>query len=146
MRAWICVLILAQVQTIFSAAKKTIPKNLRSQKPINWNLSYYSEPFGLCKTLRKLDPVEEFRYHGVAVDLFRACGPRLAVPYILKYNLPAFGELFDALSGKTYTHHLGPSSSFDISFASHSSHSEDRRHDVPHAVGRNGIFRYLRTY
>ena len=63
-----------------------------STKPINWNLSYYEEPFNLCKTLRIFNPVEQVRAHGVAVEVFRNCGPRLIVPHAIKYSFPAYGE------------------------------------------------------
>ena len=63
-----------------------------SRKPINWNLSYYEEPFNLCKTLRILNPVEQARAHGIAVEIFGKCGRRLIVPYAVKYSFPAYGE------------------------------------------------------
>ena len=69
--------------------KKRVPPK---PKPINWNLSFYSEPFKLCKTLRKFNPVEEARAHGEAVATFRQCGPKLIIHYATRYNFPAFGK------------------------------------------------------
>lgn len=76
------------VAAIRNSRIKAAPK----LKPINWNLSFYSEPFALCKPLRILNPVEQVRAHGFAVDVFRKCGPSLVIPYATRYNVPAYGE------------------------------------------------------
>lgn len=86
------VLSLALVSSIFANVRSTKGKAYtRLQKPINWNLSYYSEPWRPCKSMRKLDPVEQFRAHGVAVDVFRKCGSSIIVPCAIRYNFPAYG-------------------------------------------------------
>ena len=109
------VLVVAQVHTIFTAtaANQAKPRNVRPQKPINWNITYYSEPFGICKTLRKLNPVEQVRYHGVAVDIFRTCGPRMIIPYASQHNFPAYGECSKTVEVKAlklFEHFMSPQS------------------------------------
>lgn len=93
---WFAHLLAAMLLTV-EAVRKPNAK-YRRLKPINWNLSYYTEPFKLCKPLRVLNPVERMKAHGEAVDVFRSCGPRLVVPHATRYNFPAFGKFSSELA------------------------------------------------
>lgn len=60
-------------------------------KPINWNHSYYSEKFGLCKKLRIFNPVELVKAQRWSAEIFQRCGPSLVIKYATRYNAPAYG-------------------------------------------------------
>lgn len=94
MRFALIVFFVAQTQLINAAISGPKSRALRPRqsKPINWNDSYYSEPFAPCKYLKKYNPVEQARVHGIAVDVYRKCGPKLVIPYATKYRFPSFGE------------------------------------------------------
>lgn len=68
------------------------PRPVKRPKPINWNLSYYSGKFDMCKKLRVLNPVELVKSQAWAADVFRRCAPKLVATYATKYDFPAFGE------------------------------------------------------
>ena len=89
--AW-CISLLYLTLVAGARPKKGATPRPPRPKPINWNLGYYSEPFNLCKTLRNFNPVEHARAHGVAVAMFRQCGPSIIVPYATRYRFPAFGK------------------------------------------------------
>lgn len=92
MQLSIVIYLLAAPLVTLSAVRSPKEISRRPQKPINGNLSHYSEPFKFCKELRPFNPVERFRAHGEAVDMFRKCGPSLVEPYATKYKFPAFGK------------------------------------------------------
>lgn len=83
---------LAGIYVTATAVANPRAKPRSQEKPINWNLSYYSEPFRTCKTLRDFNPVEKVRAHGAAVEVFRKCGPSIVIPYAQLYRFPAYGE------------------------------------------------------
>lgn len=93
---WLVVILplLPQLNSIAVSTKVSISTLPKRAKQINWNQSFYTEPFDICKTFQQLNPVERARAHGVAVDTFRKCGPNIIIPYAQKYNVPAFGKLF----------------------------------------------------
>ena len=86
--------LVAQVNLIVVSELKANVKPQKLSTLINWNSSFYSQPFDICKSLRQLNPVEQAKAHGVAVATFRKCGPSIILPYAQRYNFPAFGELF----------------------------------------------------
>lgn len=92
MQLWLVVQSLIQLHSVVAGVRNPKGGPSRAPNPINWNSSYYSQPFRPCNTLRELNPVERMRAHGVADDMFRKRGPSLIVPYATKFQFPAYGE------------------------------------------------------
>ena len=93
-RLWLLIQCLALACSVATTERRPKEKPTTPYKSIKWNSTYYSQPFKPCKALKEFNPVERARAHGVAVDVFRRCGPSLIIPHATKYRFPAFGECF----------------------------------------------------
>lgn len=84
--------ILASLLLTVIAVRAGTPKRMKKTKPINWNHTYYSGKFGLCKKLRMFNPVELVKAQVYVTTIFRKCGPRILADFVLKNNAIIYGE------------------------------------------------------
>ena len=76
--------------TILASPRR--PKAKMKKYEIDFNNTYYTSRFELCKKLRNFNPVETFRAQAYAAAVFRKCGPKMIIRLGTKYNFPAYGN------------------------------------------------------
>ena len=91
------VIVVVGLVSLFATLDAKRPKRIKKARPIDWNHTYYTEKFGLCKKFRNFNPVELMRAQAWAADIFRRCAARAVVEFATKCNFPAYGKSIECV-------------------------------------------------